>query len=71
MRIIPLLAVDWQQVTGWLALLDVILIAVSLLSILSLKKNSISAVAWIITVVFLGTFTISPAPAAGDRIPRS
>lgn len=48
-----LIAVSWQEVTGWLVLIDFVLIGLTLLSILSLKKNSTSAFAWGMTVVFI------------------
>jgi len=48
-----LLVVTWQEVTGWLSLVYFILVILTLLSILSLKKESVPAVAWCLTVIFI------------------
>ncbi|MCE9531896.1 MAG: cardiolipin synthase [Planctomycetes bacterium] len=53
MNITILLAAGWQEWTGWLTLLNFLLIGFSLLSILAIKKESISASAWCMTVIFI------------------
>ena len=53
MNLPPLLAFGWQELTGWIALLNFLLIAFTLFSILAIKKESTSAVAWCMTVIFL------------------
>lgn len=53
MHVAILLAVEWQELTVWLTLLNVIAVGATLFSILSLKKDSTSAVAWCMTVIFL------------------
>jgi cardiolipin synthase len=47
-----LLAADWQEVAGWVALLNFTLMGLTLLSILAIKKETTSAVAWCLTVIF-------------------
>lgn len=48
-----LIAVGWQEIAGWAAMLDSLLIGLTLLSILSIKKDSTSAVAWCMSVLFI------------------
>jgi len=50
------IAVSWQEITGWIALIDFVLIGITLLSILSLKRNSTSVIAWAMTVLFIPLF---------------
>src|SRR5580692_1264596 len=45
------LAVSWQETTGWLTLLHFLFVGFTLHSILSLKKDSTSAVAWCMLVL--------------------
>lgn len=52
------LAISWQELTGWLALADFLIVSLTLLSILSLKKESISATAWCMTVLFMNIFGV-------------
>lgn len=47
------IAISWQESTGWGTLLHFVLAGLTLPSILSFKKESISALAWCLTVVFL------------------
>lgn len=55
--LIPLpIAVDWQHIAGWITLTHVVLVAITYVSILSVKKESISAVAWCLTVFFWPLF---------------
>jgi cardiolipin synthase len=54
---IPLLiAVEWQDVAGWATLTHFVLVGITYISILSVKKESISAVAWCLTVFFWPVF---------------
>jgi cardiolipin synthase A/B len=53
MTAMPPLASAWQEIAGWITLLNIVVTAVTLLSILSLKKDSVSAVAWCMTVLFI------------------
>jgi cardiolipin synthase A/B len=43
----------WQEIAGWATLLDSLLVGLTLLSILSIKKDSTSAVAWCMSVLFI------------------
>ncbi len=47
------LAATWLELTGWLALSHILLVSLTLLSILQIKKESVPAVAWCLTVLFL------------------
>src|SRR6476660_4318967 len=47
------LAVEWQELTGWLTLLYVLILGGTLHFILTLKRDSTSAVAWCMTVIFM------------------
>ena len=53
MNFFALLAVEWQETAGWITLLDVLLIGFTLLSILSIKRDSTAAVAWCMSVLFV------------------
>ncbi len=53
MSIFPVWAINWQEMTGWFALLNFVLVSLTLLSILTIKKNSASAVAWCMSVFLM------------------
>ena len=49
----------WQDITGWAVLFDVVLTVVTLLWVLHIKREPMSAIAWSLTVVlmpFVGPF---------------
>ncbi len=53
------LAVSWWEITGWIGLVNLFVVAVALAWVLSVKKESISAVAWSLTILllpFVGAF---------------
>ena len=53
MSVLASLADYWQELTGWLALLDLVLVVLTFAWILHLKKEPISAIAWCLTVLLL------------------
>jgi cardiolipin synthase len=53
LTLLPLLAIGWQEAAGWLALLNFVVAGFTLYSILAIKKETTSAVAWCLTVIFI------------------
>src|SRR5215470_10556188 len=47
------LVIYWKDITAWAAVIDGILILVTVPWVLAIKKESISALAWCLLVVFL------------------
>src|SRR5581483_3277162 len=43
----------WHEITAWTAILDMVLAAVTIAWILTIKKDSMSAIAWCLLVFFL------------------
>src|SRR5262245_8246805 len=53
------LSTFWQDITGWLVLFEVVLTIATLCFVLHLKRDSMSAIAWSLTVIlvpFIGAF---------------
>ena len=48
-----LIAVSWWEITGWIGLLNLLVAGLTLAWVLSIKKESMSAVAWSLTIVLL------------------
>jgi cardiolipin synthase len=59
MSVTRFVALFWQDIAGWLVLLDVVLTVAALLAVLHLKREPMSAIAWSLTVLlvpFAGPF---------------
>jgi cardiolipin synthase len=59
METVPFFERFWQDIAGWAVLLDVIVTVLTLVWVLHLKRETMSAIAWSLTVVlvpFLGAF---------------
>ena len=44
---------NWQDVAGWLLLLDVVVTIATLCWVMHLKRETMSAIAWSLTVILL------------------
>jgi cardiolipin synthase len=59
MSLTHFLATFWQDITGWLLLLEVLITVGTLLAVMHLKREPMSAIAWSLTVLlvpFVGAF---------------
>lgn len=56
MSFITFISTFWQDIAGWLALLYVVLTLGTLLSVMHLKRESMSAIAWSLTVLLMPLF---------------
>jgi cardiolipin synthase len=59
MQMMQFLERFWQDIAGWVVLIDVIITALTLVWVLHLKRETMSAIAWSLTVIlvpFLGAF---------------